>query len=213
MIAKLLTKHTNKSASSQQPCDDGKSLLALGLFPGAGVFEGDHAFREGFVFEEGEFALREAAGEKWDAFADQDWNDSDIKFVDEVIFEEVAGELAAAHQPDVSSGALAERFNESLRGFVDEGDAAAFSWGLRVRENVHSHLRLGERAAAHLESHLIGLPAHDRFVNRGEERAHGIVLWHEDKIDCAIGTGDVAVEADAEAKDDLAHGRILNEGL
>jgi len=78
-----------------------------------------------------------------------------------------------------------------------------------VRENVHSHLRLGERATAHLESHLIGLPAHDRFVNRGEKRAHRIVLGHEEKIDRSIGTGDVAVEADAEAENDLAHGGIL----
>jgi len=31
------------------------------------------SFREGLVFEKGEFALREAAGEERDAFADQDW--------------------------------------------------------------------------------------------------------------------------------------------
>src|SRR6266852_7645696 len=72
--------------------------FALGFFAGAGVGEGDHTFGEGFVFEEGELALREAAGEERDAFADQDRNDADIKLVDQIFFEEVAGELAAAHQ-------------------------------------------------------------------------------------------------------------------
>src|SRR5260370_19570683 len=73
--------------------DDGISLLALGLLPSAGVLEGDHAFREGFVFEQGELALREAAGEERDAFAHQYGNDADIEFVDQIVFEEVAREL------------------------------------------------------------------------------------------------------------------------
>src|SRR5260370_38726580 len=37
--------------------DEGMSLLALGLLPGAGVLEGNHAFREGFVSDQGELAL------------------------------------------------------------------------------------------------------------------------------------------------------------
>ncbi len=40
------------------------SLLAFGFLAGAGIFEGDHAFRECFVFEQSEFALGEATGEK-----------------------------------------------------------------------------------------------------------------------------------------------------
>ena len=72
------------------------SLLALGLFPGAGVLESDQALREGFVFEQRELALREAAGEERKAFADQDRNDSDIKLVDQIFFEEGAREKDCA---------------------------------------------------------------------------------------------------------------------
>src|SRR5260370_23270993 len=90
----------NGSALPRRPQnrrDEGMSLLALGLLPGAGVLEGDHAFREGFVFEQGELALREAAGEERGAFADQYGNDADIELVDQIVFEEVAREFAAAH--------------------------------------------------------------------------------------------------------------------
>jgi hypothetical protein len=113
--------------------------FALGFFAGAGVLEGDHAFGEGFVFEERKFALGEAAGEEREAFADQDGNDADIKLVDEVVFEEGAGEFAAAHEPDVFAGAFAELLEETFRRFVDEGDAAAFAGRLGMRENVVLH--------------------------------------------------------------------------
>jgi hypothetical protein len=45
-------------------------LLPLGFFSGTGVLDGDEAFGKGLVFEEGEFALGKAAGEKREAFAD-----------------------------------------------------------------------------------------------------------------------------------------------
>src|SRR5713226_7318184 len=59
-----------------------------GFGTGAGVLEGDHAFREGFVFKQGKLALRKAGREKWKAFSDEHRNDADIEFVDEVVFEE-----------------------------------------------------------------------------------------------------------------------------
>jgi len=39
------------------------------------------------------------------------------------------------------------------------------------------------------------------------------VLGHEEKIDRSIGAGDVTVEADAEAQDDLAHARHCKQAL
>jgi hypothetical protein len=108
----------------------------LRLFSRAGVLECDHALQEGFVFEEGEFALWEAAGEERAAFADESGNNSDIKFVDYVVFEEVTGEFAPAHQPDIFSRVLAEFLEEAFGGFVDEGDAAAFARRLRMGKDV-----------------------------------------------------------------------------
>jgi hypothetical protein len=192
---------------------DQRLLLTLGLSAAAGVLEGDHALREGLVFEEGEFALGEAAGEEEAAFADEDGDDADIKFVDHIVFEEVAGEFAAAHQPDVLSRAFAEILHETFWGFVDEGDPGALAGRLGLREDVALHFCVAEAASAHLESIIVGLATHDHRVDGGEERAHGIVLGHEEKIDRAIRAGNVAVEADAEAEDDLAHGRILNQEM
>src|SRR6266567_3019064 len=183
-------------------------LFTSWVFAGAGVLEGDEAFGEGLVFEEGKFTLREAAGEEREAFADQDGNDSDIKLVDHVIFEEVAGEFAAAHQPDVFPGTLAEMVEESSRRFVDEGDAAALAGRLGMGEDVALCFRVAESASL-FESIVVGFTPHDHGIDGGEERAHRIVLRHEEKIDRSIGAGDVAIEADAEAEDDPAHGRIL----
>src|SRR6202521_1138171 len=115
--------------------------------------------------------------------------------------------------PDVFSGALAELLDETLQRFVDEGDAAALAGRLGMRENVTLHFRVAESDASHSQGHLVGLAPHECRINGGEERAHRIVLGHEEKIDRSIGAGDVAVEADAEAKDDLAHGGILNDGM
>src|SRR6266700_4273952 len=110
------------------------------FFADAGVFEGDQAFREGLVFEEGEFALGEAAGEERDAFTNQHWNHSDVKFVDQVFFKKIAREFAAAHQPDVFPAKFAELFHETFWRFVHEDDAATFAGRLGVREDVALHL-------------------------------------------------------------------------
>src|SRR6266404_5009034 len=100
---------------------DAAARCGLLFLPGfgthAGVLEGNHAFREGLVLEQGKLALRKAGREKRKAFADEDWNDADIEFIDEVVFEEVAHEFAAAHQPDVFSRTLAQLLDESFRGF------------------------------------------------------------------------------------------------
>src|SRR6266568_951382 len=186
-------------------------LFTSWFFAGAGVLEGDEAFGEGLVFEEGKFTLREAAGEEREAFADQDGNDSDIKLVDQVVFEEVTGEFAAAHQPDIFPGTLAKVLDESFRGLIDEGDAAALAGRLRMGEDVALCFRVAE-CASHFESIVVGFTPHDHGIDGGEKRAHRIVLGHEEKIDRSIGAGDVAIEADAEAEDDLAHGGILNRG-
>src|SRR6266446_2354533 len=188
-------------------------LLALGFGTDAGVFEGDHAFREGFVFEQGELALGEATGEERDAFADQHRNDSNVKLIHKVVFEEVPRQFAPAHQPGVFSGALAELLHETLRGFVDKGDTTALAGRLGMRENVILHFRVAESATAHLEGDVVRFAPHDGGINSGEERAHRIVLGHEEKINRSIGAGNVAVNADAETQNDLAHGGILNDGL
>src|SRR6266849_7432922 len=175
-------------------------LLALGFGTDAGVFEGDHAFREGFVFEQGELALGEATGEERDALADQHRNDSNVKLIHKVVFEEVSRQFAPAHQPDVFSGALAELLQETLRGFVDEGDTTALAGRLGMRENVILHFRVAESATAHLEGDVVRFAPHDGGINSGEERAHRIVLGHEEKINRSIGAGNVTVNADAETQ-------------
>src|SRR5260370_42088821 len=54
-------------------------FLALGLGTDAGVFEGDHAFREGFGFEQGGLALGEATEEERDALPVQHRDDANVK--------------------------------------------------------------------------------------------------------------------------------------
>ena len=105
--------------------------------------------------------MGEAAGEERDAFADQDRNYADIELVDQVVFEEVAGELAAAHQPDVFSGALAKLIEETLQGFIDEGAAAALAGRLGMGEDLALHFRVAESSSAHLEGQVVGLAPHD----------------------------------------------------
>ncbi len=143
--------------------------------------------------------MREAAGEKRQAFADQDGNDANIKFVDYVVFQEVAGQFAAAHQPNVLSGTFAKFLEERSWGFVNEGDVAALAGRLGMGEDVALHFGIAEAASAHFEGGIIGFAPHDHRVDSGEERAHRIVLGHEEEIDCAIGAGDVTVKANAEA--------------
>src|ERR1700756_1459609 len=82
-----------------------------------------------------------------------------------------------------------------------------------MRENVALHFRAAESAAAHFEGIFVSFAPHDGGINGGERRAHGIILGHEEKVDRAIGAGGVAVEADAEAEDDLAHGRPSKRGI
>src|SRR6266404_2275591 len=159
-------------------------LLFLPSFgPDASVLEGDHAFREGLVLEQRKLTLRKTGREKRKAFADEDWNDADIELVDEVVFEEVACEFAAAHQPDVFSRTLAQLLDESFWGFVDEGYAGACTGRLGMRENVGLQTRVVVGASAHLESDIVRLAAHESSINGGEKRTHRIILGHEEKID------------------------------
>jgi hypothetical protein len=124
-------------------------------------------------------------------------NDSNIKLIHKVVFEEVARQLAPAHQPDVLAGELAELLHEAFRGFVDKGDPAAFAGRLGMGENVTLHFRVAESATAHLGGDVVGLATHERRINGGEERAHRIVLGHEEKVDRSIWASDVAVKADS----------------
>ena len=50
-----------------------------------------------YIERRGEIALGEAAGEEREACSEQDRDDPEVELVDQVGFEEVAGELAAAH--------------------------------------------------------------------------------------------------------------------
>src|SRR5467141_3129608 len=135
-------------------------LLFLPSFgPDASVLEGDHAFREGLVLEQRKLTLRKTGREKRKAFADEDWNDADIELIDEVLFEEVAHKLAAAHQPDVFSGALAQLLDESFRRFIDESYAAALAGPLGMGENVGPQTRVVVGTSAHFESDIVRLAA------------------------------------------------------
>src|SRR3989442_15036921 len=87
------------------------------------VLERDHAFRVGLVLDQRKVALREAAGEERDAFTEQDRNDAQVEFIHQVCFEEVAGQLAAAHEPDVFARAFAELTDESSGRLVGEYEA------------------------------------------------------------------------------------------
>src|SRR6266850_2458689 len=158
-------------------------LFLPGFGPDASVLEGDHAFREGLVLEQRKLTLRKTGREKRKAFADEDWNDADIELIDEVLFEEVAHELAAAHQPDVFSGALAQLLDESFRSFIDESYAAALAGPLGMGENVGPQTRVVVGTSAHFESDIVRLAAHERGINGGEKWTHRIVLGHEEKID------------------------------
>jgi len=41
--------------------------------------------------------LREPAWEEWDAYAEQDRDDAEVKLIDDVVLKKIAGELATAH--------------------------------------------------------------------------------------------------------------------
>lgn len=141
-----------------------------------------------------------------DAFADELGDDAEVKFVDEVVLEEGSGKFAAAHVPDVLALLFAKRFHEELGGRVDDGNARAFAGLEGTRQDVASETVIGELAAAHAQASFVGFAAHERGIDGFEEGGHGVVLGHEEKVDGAVWAGDVAVEGDAEAKYDFAHG-------
>src|SRR5258706_15702279 len=87
-----------------------------------------------------------------------------------------------------------------------------------TREHVVRHRRTTEGGlSTHLECDIESLPAHNGGVNRGEERSHRIVFRHEQKVDGAIESSDVAINANAEPENyftlgRLVHGAIISEG-
>jgi len=155
------------------------------------------------VFHQREVALGEATGEEREAFAEEDGDDAEVEFVDEIFLEESAGEFAAAHVPNVFAGLLAERFEKGFGGVVDEGDAEAFAGRLGLRHDVIFHG--AAETAAHFLGDVEGFAAHESGVDGGEKGGHRIVFGHEEEVDGAVEAGDVTVERDAEAEDDLAH--------
>ena len=91
-------------------------------------------------------------------------------------------------------------------GFVDEHDAANLLGRFGMREDEVSCLRAGKGAgAAHFQAVIQGLAAHNCCVDRGEERGHRVVLGHEEEVDGAVRTGNVTIQADADAEDDISH--------
>src|ERR1700730_14132400 len=65
---------------------------------------------------------------------------------------------------------------------------------------------MGKRAAAHLKASVQSLTSHDGGIHAGEEIGHRVVPGHEQKINGAVETGNVPVQADAETKDNVPHG-------
>jgi hypothetical protein len=172
---------------------------------GAFVLERDQAFRESLVFQKTEMAFGETDREKRQAFADQCGDDAQVEFIDQVVLEERAGELASTHVPDFFSPALAQLGDERLRIFIDEGDAVAFAGWKRPREDVFVQAVVGEGAAAQAQADLVGLAAHESGVDGFEKGSHGVILRHEEEVDGAVEACDVAVEGDSKAEDDETH--------
>ena len=94
------------------------------------VFQRNQAFRIRLVLDQREVALREPAWEEWDAFAEQDRDDAEVKLIDDVVLKKIAGELATANKPNVFPGTLPELTDEGGRSLVDKHEIAAFTHGL-----------------------------------------------------------------------------------
>src|SRR5690348_12879272 len=101
------------------------SVRFLVFLPRAFVLQSDHPPRIRFIFYQIEFALRKAAGEKRDAFADENWDDTDVEFVYQIFFQEFANQFAAAHEPDMFAGALANFGNDGGGRIVRDHGAIA----------------------------------------------------------------------------------------
>jgi hypothetical protein len=128
-----------------------------------------------------------------------------MDFVDQIGLQEVAGELAAAHEPNILAGMFADLRDEAGGGVLREDVAGAFAGREGARENIH----LGgwrEVAATHFAGDVVGFASEDVGVNGGEERGHGKIFGHEQEVEGAVGAGDVAVETHGGGKNDFAHG-------
>jgi len=100
------------------------------------------------------------------------------------------------------AGALANFGNDGAGRIVRDQDAIAHAGRKRFRKD--EVLDAAAERASHFQSIVVGFAAEDGSVDGFEEGAHRIVFGHEEKIDGAVGAGDVAVETDAEAEDDFA---------
>src|SRR3989442_12697421 len=100
-------------------------MSAPGLLGGALVAKGDHALRIGYVFDEVEFAMGKAAGKKRNASADQCRYNADVEFINQIFFQEFSNEDAAAHEPDVFAGVLANFGNDGAGRIIRDQDAIA----------------------------------------------------------------------------------------
>src|SRR5262249_6812449 len=184
-------------------------LSRLSFCPGSYPFvlQCDQAFGKSLVFGQSELSLREPAGKQRYARADQNRNHADIEFIDQVRLQEVANELAAAHQPDVLARTFSYFTNQSRWRPVGERHTVAVARPQLPGKNIRSRLRT--KRAAHFLGDIVGLSSHKSGVNAGEEVCHRIVFGHEQKIDVPVATSDVAVQADTEAQDDFTHGEAL----
>src|SRR5215475_164413 len=186
--------------------------LWLGFAAGALVFDGDETLGVGFVFEEREFALGKAGWEKRDARSDQGRNDAQIEFINQIELEKVADELTTAHEPDVFAGLTANGLDDFFRRISGEDDAVALTSRKRAREDVGGEaVGVDLFASGHFEADFIGFASHQSRVDGLEESAHGVVLGHEQEVDGTVGAGDIAIEGNAEAENNAAHGWHSNK--
>src|SRR5262249_31790379 len=119
--------------------------------------------------------------------------------------EECTGNFSAAHEPDVLPGVHADLVHQRGRGFPGEDQAFALARRQRARHDIALEVAAEAAPSAHGFRDVIGFAPHDGGVDGGEKVGHGVVLGHEEEIDCAVGTGDVAVKTDAETQDHFAH--------
>src|SRR5882724_11775940 len=116
-----------------------KTISILVLLPLAAntlVLERDQSPGKSFIFYQLKIALRKAAGKKRKSFTEQHRNHAEMKFIDQVGFQEVARNFTAAHQPYVFAFALTDFFHQHLRRDVHKGLAFALARRQRAGKNI-----------------------------------------------------------------------------
>src|SRR5439155_4524938 len=175
------------------------------LFSGPLVFEHDRALGIGLVLHELEIPLRKATREQRNARAERERDDSQVQLIHQIRLQEVSRELAAAHEPDVFSLPLSDLPDDSGGRLIDEDDAVVLAWRFGARKDVIRHGWIAELATTELESDIESLAAHHRGIDRGVKSGHRETLGHDEIVDSAVRTSNVAVKRDGGAQYDATH--------